>query len=249
MGLLSMKSLLGAGLSLVGALCFAAPVAAQSEQEFINAFSGEWYVFDADMHTRSAACLMALLGTKKDGVLPVGVDGCEAPLSTVDRWSIRDGRIILSSQTAEIAAMGGNQFRVTGELNDTGKSLVIERGQGDGNSAKIAAALRKHKCYFVGFSQRCAVEADLKIPEISEGESFATIETLANINARAQPRRDAPSLGVIALGIRVQVDQCLTASDGPWCRAKIGDNVVWLAMTALRQNEWPIVTYRTVASP
>ncbi|MEQ6249447.1 hypothetical protein ABMC89_11210 [Sulfitobacter sp. HNIBRBA3233] len=217
---------------------------AQSEQEFIDAFSGEWYVFDPAQHDSADPCALTLQSDRVNDVLPVTTDGCAAPLELVDRWAIREGRIILSTPTAELAVMGGNQFRVTGELNETDTSLVIERAQGDGSSAQIAAALRKHKCYFVGFTQQCAVASDLKIPAVNAEEGFATIETLATINARAQPRRDAASVGNIAQGTRVRVNQCLTASDGPWCRARVGETSVWLAMTALRQDEWPVVTYR-----
>jgi hypothetical protein len=242
-----MHSLIRIVLPLVVALDLVSPAAAQTEQAFINAFSGEWYVFDQAMRDGDDVCAVTLVEEQIDNKLRAITRNCGMPLATVDRWAIREGRIFLSTPTAELAVMGGNQFRVTGELNDTGNSLVIERAQGDGNSARIAAALRKHKCYFLGFTQQCAVASDLRVPEVTTADSNAMIETLATLNARAQPRRDAPVLGNIAQGTELRVNQCLTASDGPWCRARIGESVVWLAMTALRQDEWPVVTYRSSA--
>ncbi|WP_226781151.1 hypothetical protein [Oceaniglobus trochenteri] len=221
--------------------------AAQTEQDFINAFGGEWYVFEPSQRQDGDVCAITLSKERKDDLLPAVTKGCAAPLSTADSWLINQGQIVLSAGEDVLAVMGGNQFRITGELSGSSTSLVIERAQGDGNSARIAAALRKHKCYYLGFGQDCAEKSDLSIPEMAGEPPVATIRTLANLNARAQPRRDAATIGNIAQGTEVRVNQCLTASDGPWCRARIGENVIWLAMTALRQDEWPIVTYRAVA--
>ncbi|HHX89670.1 MAG TPA: hypothetical protein GX700_07850, partial [Paracoccus sp.] len=60
----------------------------------------------------------------------------------------------------------------------------------------------------------------------------------------SQPRRDSAEIGTIPAGTCVRVDQCLNASDGLWCRAWFGETLGWLGKTALRQNEWPVVTYR-----
>jgi len=68
-------------------------------------------------------------------------------------------------------------------------------------------------------------------------------------NARALPRRDAAIVGNVATGTEVKLNQCLTASDGNWCRARVGDTSIWLAMTALRMEEWPIVTFRVLQMP
>ena len=233
-------------LSAAMATGFSTSTLAQSEQDFIDAFAGQWFVFDPAMRSDGDACELNLSAEKEGDLLPVTTRGCTPLLSSADYWVIRDGRIVLSSSNAELAVLGGNQFRVTGEINETENSLVIERAQGDGSSARIATALTRYKCYFVGFTQQCAVREDMKIPTIDTQSGVGSIETLATLNARSQPRRDAPSLGNIAEGTTVLVNQCIVASDGTWCRASIGDDRVWLAMTALRQEKWPILTFRGV---
>ncbi len=228
---------------LYAGIAVSPPAFAQSESDFIEAFSGEWYVFDAAMRDGSQTCKLNLNADATDSAPTASTAGCAMPLDTVSTWSIDEGRIILAAEGGEIAVLGGNQFRVTGDFSQSGDSLVVERAQGDGNSVKIAAALRKHRCFYLGFTQDCADQSDLGLPEIDADAGFAEVTTLATLNARAQPRRDAPILGSIAAGTNVRVNQCLSTSDGPWCRARFGDGTVWLAMTALRQEEWPIVTY------
>ncbi|QUJ77773.1 hypothetical protein KDD17_07475 [Sulfitobacter albidus] len=221
---------------------------AQSQQELIDAFAGEWYIFDPAMRAGAEACNLTLTGTPKESLYPVSSVNCAVQFSKIDNWKIVNGQILLMAGETQAAALGGNQFRVTGDLVGSPLALVIERAAGDGNSQKLAAALRRHKCYYAGFSQRCATPAELRAPEVPQDAGFTTIETLANLNTRAQPRRDAPALGTVATGTQIKVNQCLTASDGPWCRARVGDQTIWLAMTAIRQDEWPVVTYKQVAT-
>ena len=234
---------LAAGMLMVGS------AAAQSEGEFIKAFSGEWYVFDRSMQDSGQTCSITLSAEAEAGVLPARAAGCATPLDNAAAWMIDSGRIVVSDGTAPIAVLGGNQFRVTGELAGSDKTVVMERSDGDGSSARLAAALSRHKCYFLGFTQECAESEALRLPKVDEEAGFVAVETLANLNARAQPRRDAATLGKIAAGTEVKVNQCLTASDGNWCRARVGESAIWLAMTALRMDEWPIVTYRVAQLP
>ena len=222
---------------------------AQSETDFVKAFSGKWYVFDSSFKSNGQTCSITLSQQKSAQALDASTDGCSEPLNAIETWEIVDGRILLSKEGEQIAAMGGNQFRVTGELPNTDRSVVMERAEGDGNSKKIAAALSKHKCYFVGFTQVCAETEMLRLPEIADEVGHVTVETLVNLNARALPRRDAAIVGNVAPGTEVKLNQCLTASDGNWCRARVGDTAIWLAMTALRMEEWPIVTFRVVQMP
>jgi len=238
-----MKNLFSALSLCCAGLFLPAQVSAQSEQDFIDVFAGQWYVFDGDMRAGDDACSLVLSPERKEDVLPVITRECAVGLASSDNWKIVDGQIILFSREVETAVLGGNQFRVTGELPNSGISLVVERASGDGTSQQIAAALRKHKCYFTGFTQRCANPSDLGKPIISPETGYAFVELLVNLHTRTQPRRDAPSLGTIATGTKLKVNQCLTASDGTWCRARVGQQNIWIAMTALRQSEWPIVTF------
>ena len=228
------RILLPAAVSLLGA----SQTFAQSETEFVKAFSGEWYVFDSSFRSNGQTCSITLSQQKN-----------AQALGAIETWKIVDGRILLLKEDELIAAMGGNQFRVTGELANTDRTAVMERAAGDGNSKKIAAALSKHKCYFVGFTQVCAETEMLRLPDIDDEVGHVTVETLVNLNARALPRRDAAIVGNVATGTEVKFNQCLTASDGNWCRARVGDTSIWLAMTALRMEEWPIVTFRVLQMP
>lgn len=239
------RILLPAAVSLLGA----SQAFAQSETEFVKAFSGEWYVFDSSFRSNGQTCSITLSQEKNAQALEASTEGCTEPLGAIETWKIVDGRILLSKEDELIAAMGGNQFRVTGELANTDRTAVMERAAGDGNSKKIAAALSKHKCYFVGFTQVCAETEMLRLPDIDDEVGHVTVETLVNLNARALPRRDAAIVGNVATGTEVKLNQCLTASDGNWCRARVGDTSIWLAMTALRMEEWPIVTFRVVQMP
>lgn len=235
--------------NLAAGVLLASSASAQSEGDFVKAFAGDWYVFDKAFQLNGQTCSLGLSDKQEAEALKVTTTGCEAPLNTAETWKISDGRIVFSDKKQTIAVMGGNQFRVTGELADSDNTVVMERSDGDGNSARFAAALGRHKCYFVGFTQECADSDALRVPKVPGDVGYITIETLANLHARAQPRRDAATLGKVAAGTEVKVDQCLTASDGNWCRAKVGDSAIWLAMTALRMEEWPIVTYRVVELP
>ena len=78
----------------------------------------------------------------------------------------------------------------------------------------------------------------------AEDPAKGRVEILVNLNVRNQPRRDAPVVGILDKGLVITLDYCTSASDGVWCRAIFGTETGWLAKTALRQNEWPIVTYR-----
>ncbi|WP_102108652.1 SH3 domain-containing protein [Oceaniglobus roseus] len=143
-----------------------------------------------------------------------------------------------------VTALGGNQRRITGELEAGGAGIVLERADGDGSGTALSSALARHRCYYLGFTQDCAKPEQVSRPELTEGGgAYGVIDVLVNLNVRSQPRRDAPSLGIVPADTSIKVNDCLQASDGIWCRAAFGENEGWLAKTALRQQEWPIVTY------
>lgn len=219
-----------------------APVEAQTQQELVAAFSGDWYVFDPAFRSGASDCKIVL-----DAQMAATVSGCDAALVGIVAWRIEEGQILLADGADQLmATMGGNQRRITGTLVDSGQGLIIERADGDGTGVAIGNALGRHRCYFLGFSRTCAGPEALAAPQPSaEDASLGRIEVLANLNVRSQPRRDAPVIGVLEEGTPVTLDYCTIASDGIWCRAIFGTEPGWLAKIALRQNEWPIVTYRT----
>lgn len=229
-------------LSTVAVL--AAPAVAQSQDDLVKAFSGDWYVFDPAFRSGGTECKIVL-----DPEMAATVSGCGAALIGIATWRIEDGQIMLADGADQlIAAMGGNQQRITGTLSDSGQGLIVERADGDGAAVAISNALGRHRCYFIGFTRTCAGPDVMAAPQPSaEDPSLGRIEVLANLNVRTQPRRDAAVIGVVKEGTPVAVDYCTVASDGVWCRAVFGTQAGWLAKTALRQNEWPIITYRISA--
>lgn len=236
-----MKKAAAFGCALSALAVMAAPALAQSEEELVAAFSGDWYVFDPAFRSGGAECKITL-----DPEMAATVSGCGAALIGIATWRIEDGQIMLADGADQVvAALGGNQQRITGTLVDSGQGLIVERAEGDGAAVAIRNALGRHRCYFIGFTRSCAGSDEMAAPQPSaEDPSLGRIEVLANLNVRTQPRRDAAVIGVVQEGTPVAVDYCTVASDGVWCRAVFGTQAGWLAKTALRQNEWPIITYR-----
>lgn len=228
------------GLALVGTVPLGG-AQAQSTEELVSAFGGDWYVFEPSFKSGSSECRISLTSD-----MSASVQGCAAPLNGMTEWRIEEGQILLiGARETRLASLGGNQRRVTGTLVDSGQGLIVERANGDGASLAISNALGQHRCYFLGFSRTCASPEALASPSPSaENGEGARVEVLANLNVRTQPRRDAAIIGTLAEGTVVNLDYCTRASDGIWCRALFGTEAGWLAKTALRQNEWPIVTYR-----
>lgn len=220
---------------------------AQSQQELVEAFSGDWVVIDAMFNTDGVPCRIALdhavapgdaLDWKRTEIAP----NCAAPLNAQTLWQIDEGKIVLrSSDGTQLAALGGTPTRLTGSYNGTPDTIILERSQGSGAKAALVAAIGRHKCYFLGYSDKCADEAGTHAPEFTD--EGAKISVLVSLNVRNQPRRDAPVIGAVPQDSDVSVDLCLAASDGLWCRARFGDQSGWMAKSAIRQQEWPVVTF------
>ncbi|MBL4918882.1 hypothetical protein [Szabonella alba] len=234
-------------------IAVAGSASAQSRAQLIEAFSGEWFVFDPGFHSAAEPCALTLTATEtgRDGRLEGASGNCSGALADLTSWSIEGGVLRLfdaaENQTAEL---GGNQRRVTGTTLKDQRGLVVERAKGDGTSETLALAVQRHRCYFVGLTPVCAGPGDLALPIFTpEGDRMlAEIEIFGNLVVRGQPRRDATQIGTIPDGACIRVNQCLVASDGLWCRAAFGDTQGWLAKTALRREEWPIVTYKSGCS-
>lgn len=233
-------------LSLGLVACMAGTAQAQDETAFVEAFSGDWFVFEPAYGTGNATCQLDLdtaAAPSQEGY-QIATQNCAAPIRDTSAWMIRDGQILLQdADGGTLARLGGNQRRISGEISGAPReSIIVERASGDGNSARLSEALAVHGCIFLGFTDRCAEE------ELLAGQGFAStgperIKVLVNLNVRAQPRADAPVLGTIPAETDVTVRQCLVASDGLWCSAEFGDQVAWMARTALRQDEWPVATF------
>ncbi|WP_417423685.1 SH3 domain-containing protein [Hoeflea sp.] len=217
---------------------------AQSSDEFVKAFSGEWYVFDSDFRDGDQTCQISLDTEAKGDRFLASSKNCGAPLTSIATWGILENQLGLFTDAGEpMAKLGGNQLRVTGETLSDHVGLIFERAQGDGNNVQISAAIQRYGCVFDGFSNQCADKANLGKPEV-KADAAQEVNVVVNLNIRSQPRRNSQPIGIVSKDTCVKVSQCLSASDGIWCSAQFGDKTGWLAKTALRQDKWPVITFR-----
>ncbi|ANT61913.1 hypothetical protein AYJ57_15765 [Salipiger sp. CCB-MM3] len=236
---------------LLAALAFAAlsatSAASQSAEQFVDAFSGAWYSFDAARAGGAEPCRIELEAGTDDlqrGHAAASA-GCAAPLSDLARWDIENGQLHLMDDTGGLLALlGGNQVRVTGDVAGEAGTLILDRSEGAPEAAALSAALRRHRCIYRGYSQDCAPKEELQQPKMTEEDgAYANVEVLVQLNVRSQPRGDAGALGVLEPGICLKVNYCATASDGVWCRGRFGEQSGWVKKISLRQSEWPALTF------
>jgi hypothetical protein len=236
-----MKQFMVAALGLLAS--GAAPVLAQSQADFVTAFSGKWQVYEQRMASGEGQCTLDLSGLAGgDARMPLKTAGCAAPLADAVNWAIEGNQLVLrDGQNQTVATLGGNQRRITGTAPD-GTPLVLERPGGDGTAATLQAAYNASGCYYLGYTQTCAPRAQLGEPgPAPDGRIRIQMET--NLMAHSEPRADADTIGTVQQGTCVVVDACTMASDGPWCRAKFGPETGWLRKFTLRQNRWPVITF------
>ena len=230
-----------------GILSVGAVAQSQDKAAFVAAFSGQWFVFDPQFKTGSSPCSLDLATeiSSETARMTAKAQHCDQPLAKTESWDIRDGQLgLYSADQKRIATLGGSQKRITGELEDTKQGLIVERADGDNSTREISAAIRKHRCIYIGLTQKCAETADLRLPEIDQGdEGFGSVGIVVNLNVRDQPRSTAGVVGTLPKGSCLKVNYCTTASDGVWCRARFGEQNNWIRKTALRQGEWPVLTF------
>ncbi|PWJ14465.1 SH3 domain-containing protein [Jannaschia seohaensis] len=164
---------------------------------------------------------------------------CVAPLSETANWTIEAGqiRLLAGEDGPVITALGGNQFRISGDLADSTRSVILERANGDAKSQAIRTAIATYRCIYRGFSSDCAAPDELAKPETP------AVRTIVNLNVRAQPRFDAPVIGVVPRDTEITVEECLVPTDGFWCEARFGASTGLFTRTALREDTCPILTF------
>lgn len=240
-------------LTLMGA----ASASAQDRNQLISAFSGQWFLFDpAYRASPDSTCTLTLLQEGQTQPLaisdndvgdrlPAQMTGCNWRLAPVTLWTVEEGVLRFYDQSLDLVAeLGGNQRRITGTTAPEGDGIILERASGDGNAEAIALAMQRHRCYFRGFTDQCIDDDDRAAPQFDSDTGLAQVQLLVNLLVRSQPRRDSSSVGTLPQGTCIRVSQCIIASDGTWCRARFGDVIAWMPQVALRQQEWPIYTYR-----
>lgn len=230
-------------LALVGILgAGVLPAAAQSNADFVKAFSGKWQAYEQRLAVGPGSCNLELSSRGAAAHLPLTVADCDAPLAKATAWSIEGSQMVLyDAQEQVLLKLGGNQKRITGVTADN-VPIILERIGGDGTAATLQAAYNASGCYYLGYSQSCAPLSELAEPApLPDGRS--QIKLLTNLNVHEEPRTDALVVGTAQMGSCVTVDSCAMASDGPWCRAKFGQATGWLRKLTMRQNRWPVVTF------
>lgn len=227
-------------LAAAGVLTLATMVGAQSLDQYVQAFSGNWQLIDARYSNPPSTCNM-VLGSEADadGRFTVKAEGCRGEAALVQSWGISQGQMTLFDATGEaIARLGGSQRRISG-TSASGSPLIFEKVGVGGNAAMLEAARRAGGCFYSGFTSKC-VDAAQAAPPAPEG---ASVQVLVNLNVRAEARDDAEVVGVVPAQTCVTTELCMMASDGAWCRAKFGEKSGWMRKQALRQNRWAIVTF------
>lgn len=220
-----------------------APAAlAQSEADFVAAFQGRWQTLDPVL-SDGGACRIELRTTATEpGRYGIEANRCRGQLATVARWGIIDQQLGLLGEDGQLVArLGGNQSRMSGDLTD-GKTVVFERVAPDVAETSAQPA-PEAPCVYYGYTASCARAEDRQAPMGTSIDETARVAVLVNLNAREEARPDASVLATIPAGTCVVVDQCTTASDGNWCRAKVSSFYGWIRQQAVRAQRWPVLTY------
>jgi len=228
--------------------CFAQAVFAQSEAQLVDAFSGDWYIFEPRFSVNASPCKLTFdtdpLINEDLREHRVDVDtNCAAPfLSQTLQWRVLGGKILLQRTDGNrLAELGGNPDRLSGDLNAPINAVILERKTGSNYKRGLVSALRRHKCYYLGYSAECADDAATRAPRA--GANANNINILVDLNVRSQPRRNAAVVGVVPRNSKISVNLCLEASDGVWCRAGFGEVAGWMAKSVIRDEEWPVITF------
>ena len=232
--------ILAAMLVAVGALSAATMVRAQSVDQYVQAFGGNWQLIDARHSSAPSTCTM-VLGSKADadGRFAVERQGCRGEADQAKSWGVSEGQMTLfDAAGGVIARLGGSQHRVSG-TSASGSPLIFEKVGVAGTAAVLESARQASGCIYLGFTSKCADAAQVAPPTPER----ASVQVLVNLNVRAEARDDAEVVGIVPLQTCVTTDLCMMATDGAWCRAKFGEKIGWMRKLALRQNRWAIVTF------
>jgi hypothetical protein len=240
------KSILSVASALTLVLSGAA--FAQAEQEFVEAFAGDWVSYDDAYSVDGERCRVSLTDTATEAGYAVKVASCALELGMLTDWRIVDNQLSLLAGDTAIAVLGGNQRRISGDSN-IGAPVILDRA---GDTALIDSILKAREasgCYYLGFTTTCVDEAQLAKPAVASDGSASRIGVLVNLNVRAEARDDAPVLGVVPANSCIVTEICATAADGVWCKARFDDTAGWLKKLALRQERWPVVTFVNQCTP
>lgn len=235
----------GRVLFFVCAMLGAHQALAQSQQEFVAAFSGDWQIVDPSFVASSASdnqiCRVTLDATPKDKGYVIKSEGCKGRVADLSSWSIVGNQLELVDGKAELVArLGGNLSRLSG-ATAWSSTLILERV----DAVKRMEAIRERvKCVYFGYTSDCATEEQMNIPLFAgsrDGETSAFV--LTRLNVRAEPRLDSQVVTELKAKTCVSVVSCATASDGNWCRVSNSESSGWIQQTSVRLNRFLVLTY------
>jgi len=72
---------------MLGLMSNLTPAAAQSQEQFIKAFSGEWQTLDTS-YSRGSLCSIDLLSKKQGAGYEVSIENCEGDITEIAAWGI-----------------------------------------------------------------------------------------------------------------------------------------------------------------
>lgn len=215
----------------------AAPAAAQSEAEFVEAFAGPWQTLSTNFSDGSERCALTFDPTAVETGYALTVVNCAGDLAAAQTWGISERQLALFAEDGRVLArMGGSQQRLNGETVG-GNALVLLRTDG---------AATQRDCVFVGYSTACASDAQLSAPLVSDE---ARVSVLTKLNARAEPSLSAEAVRELSPGTCVSVDRCTAGTQGIWCRAQVADASLWIKKEAVRLQRYPVVTFVNSCGP
>lgn len=227
---------------LVGLLATSAQ--AQSMEDIVAAFKGDWFSFDRARAQNGAVCSLVLKDEVVNNAYVVQAENCGSGLDQAANWGFAEGQIgIVSAEGRVLAVLGGNQVRMTGTDFSMNRGLILERREPAPYTLSLQQAIGRQACLFVGYTDTCAAVSDVAPLLAADKDSPLPVWTAAKVNLREQPRRDAPVALVLDRDTQVKAQECLTSTDGIWCQVQINETVAWLSRNALRSEKWAVTTF------
>ena len=226
--------------AMIAIIFFAvSPVHAQSTNAVAKAFAGQWITYD-NRHAAQGSCLLTFSATSNGSFYPISPSNCINAMATIRGWTLRNNQLVfIDDKNEPVAAVGGNQERISGTILKGKIPIIVEKTD---VAAPVSKARKGIRCSYVGYGQTCAKPRQFAPPTIG-ANATADIKTLVNLNLRVEPRNNATVKTVLKPNSCLKADFCTLASDGLWCRVQVGDISGWVKKQAVRQKQWPIITF------
>lgn len=203
---------------------------------YAAAFAGDWLIFDDRYAANGTPCKIHL---KAEGSpFQVTAQNCRASLAGVTSWRIEAGQLHLLAAANLFARLGGTTARVSG-WDSASEPLVLDRDAGPVLADPVSYARKTKGCWFVGYSSECANPAQALRPAGKK----ARICTVVDLKLRGEARPETAAVGVLPAQTCIGTEVCVDTATGPWCYIRFDTAAGWVRQHALRQGEWPVLTF------